>query len=368
MKINCLKKDLVKGIETVEDIVSMKNTLPILSSLLIETNKDSLHIVATDLEVGMECMVPAQIVESGGIAVPARKINEVIKSLPDTEININMENNILIIDYKKGIFRINGLEKESFPILPQIKTNNTILIEQTDLKRMIRKTSFAVSYDEARPAFNGILFVVDKDILRLVATDGKRMACIEGRIKNFCRERKEIIVPIKAINKLLKVLNKDDVNILIGENEISFQIKDEDRLVSRLINKKFPDYQKIIPGEYERRIRLKNKEFLDNLKRVSVLTGEKSGMVEFDILIDKMILKASVSDVGEVREEMDLKYEEPHSDTPLNIIFEPRYIMDFLRNEESVDIFLDLNGSLDPGVMKPDGDGNYIYIVMPIRP
>ena len=369
MNINCLKKNLIKGIGIMEDIISAKDTLPILSNLLIETNENSLHIAATDLEVGMECMVPAQVVEPGGITVPARKISEVIKLLPDIEININTENNILVIDYKKGFFKINGLEKEDFPELPQVKTNNTFLIKQIDLKRMIKKTSFAVSYDDARPALNGVLFVVDGDVLRLVAADGRRMACIESAIKNSCHGKKEIIVPIKAINKLSRILDKGDVNILIGENEISFQIKNKDRLVSRLINKQFPDYQKVIPGEHKRRVGLKNKEFFDNLKRVAVLANERSGMVELDILVDKVILKANISGVGEVKEEMDLKHKEPHPDTPLiNIIFEPRYIMDFLKNEESDDIFLDLSGSLDPGVMKPDGGEKYTYVIMPIRP
>lgn len=369
MKVSCLKKDLVKGVEAVEDVISIKDTLPILSNLLIETKENFLHIVATDLEVGMECMIPAKIVEPGGITVPARRINEVIKLLPDIEINIKTENNVFIIDYKKGFFRINGSGVEDFPELPQLKTSNIFSIKQSDLKRMIKKTSFAVSYDDARPALNGVFFVVDGDVLRLVAADGRRMTCIEGSIKNSCQGEKEVVVPIKAINKLSRILDRGDVSVLVGENEISFQVKDKDRLVSRLINKQFPDYQKVIPGEYKRRVRLKNKEFFDNLKRVAVLANEKSGMVVFEVLADKMILKTNIPGVGEAKEEMDLKYKEPCPDALLiNIIFEPRYIIDFLKNEESADIFLDLSGSLEPGVLKPDGGEKYTYVVMPIRP
>lgn len=368
MKVSCLKRDLIKGIGIAEDMISLKGILPILSNLLIETNENSLHIVATDLEAGIECTIPAQITEAGGITIPARKISEVIKLLPDIEININTENNILVIDYKKGFFKINGLDKEDFPKLPQIKTSNVFSIKQVDLKRMIRKTSFAVSYDDVRPALNGVLFVVDGKILRLVAADGRRMACIEGAIKNSCQDKKEIIVPIKVINKLLKILDSEDVSVLIGENEISFQIKNNDRLVSRLINKQFPDYEKVIPCEYKRRVRLKNKEFFDNIKRVAVLANEKSGMVALDVLADKMILKANIPGVGEVKEEIDLKHKEPHLETPLiNIVFEPRYMVDFLKNEESSYVFLDLSGSLDPGVMKPDGCEKYTYVIMPIR-
>jgi len=367
MKVNCLKKELVRGINTVDDIVSISNTLPILSNLLIETNKNFLRIVATNLEMGMECYIPAQVIEPGKITVPAHKISEVVKSLPDIEIDISTENNIFIIDYKKGFFRINGSGVEDFPELPQIRTGNTFLIKQSDLKRMIKKTSFAVSYDDARPALSGVLFVVVEDILRLIATDGRRMACIESAIKNSCRGKKEIIIPIRTINKLLRILDEGEIEVFVGESEISFQIRNKDRLVSQLINKQFPDYQKVIPSEFKRRVRLKNKEFFDNLKRVAVLTSEKSAAVVFDVLVDKIILKANIPDIGEVKEEVDLK--EPHLDVPLiNITFEPRYIMDFLKNEESADVFLDLNGPLDPGVMKPDGDEKYTYVVMPIRP
>ncbi|MBT9131754.1 DNA polymerase III subunit beta [candidate division NPL-UPA2 bacterium Unc8] len=369
MKVNCLKKDLVKGINMVDDIILISNTLPILSNLLIETSENSLHMITTNLEVGMECYIPAQVIEQGKITVPAHKISEAVKSLPDVEININTENNTFIINYKKGFFRINGSGVEDFPELPQIEKSNTFSIKQTDLKRMIKKTSFAVSYDDARPALSGVLFVVVEDILRLIATDGRRMACIESTIKNSCRGKKEIIIPIKTINKLSKILDKGEVEVSFGENEISFQIKNKDRLVSRLINKQFPDYQKAIPPDFKRRVRLKNKEFFDNLKRVAVLTSEESAAVGFDVLADKIILKANIPGIGEVKEEVDLKHKEPCPDVPLiNIIFEPRYIMDFLKNEESADVFLDLNGPLDSGVMKPDGDEKYTYVIMPIRP
>jgi len=369
MEVNCLKKDLVKGIEMVDEIIPTSKTLPILSNLLIETSEDFLHIIANNLEFGMECYIPAQVIKPGKVTVPAHKTSEVFKSLPDIEINIKTENNIFIINYKKGFFRINGSGVEDFPQLPQIKTNSTFLIKQSDLKRMIKKTSFTVSYDDARPALSGVFFVVVEEILRLVATDGRRMACIESTIKNSCQGKKEIIVPIKTINKLLKILDNGEIKVLVGENEISFQTKNKDRLVSQLINKQFPDYQKIIPCEYKRRVRLKNKEFLDNLRRVAVLTSEKSAAVEFGILADKITLKANIPDIGEVKEEVNLEHKEPYLDVPLiNVTFDPKYIMDFLKNEESVDVFLDLNGPLDPGVMKPGGDEKYTYVVMPIRP
>lgn len=369
MEVNCLKKDLVKGIEMVDEIIPTSKTLPILSNLLIETSEDFLHIIANNLEFGMECYIPAQVIKPGKVTVPAHKTSEVFKSLPDIEINIKTENNIFIINYKKGFFRINGSGVEDFPQLPQIKTNSTFLIKQSDLKRMIKKTSFTVSYDDARPALSGVFFVVVEEILRLVATDGRRMACIESTIKNSCQGKKEIIVPIKTINKLLKILDNGEIKVLVGENEISFQTKNKDRLVSQLINKQFPDYQKIIPCEYKRRVRLKNKEFLDNLRRVAVLTSEKSAAVEFGILADKITLKANIPDIGEVKEEVNLEHKEPYLDVPLiNVTFDPKYIMDFLKNEESVDVFLDLNGPLEPGVMKPSGDEKYTYVVMPIRP
>ncbi len=184
MNINCSKSELAKGIQIVQGAISSKTTLPILSNLLLETQESELHLAATDLEVGIECLVPAKVIEPGGITVPARKIGEIVRELPEAEVNITTKNSSVTLECQKSVFNINGLGKEDFPQIPKLEKENSFTFKQEFLKEMLKRTSFAVSREETTRALNGILFSISENELKLVATDGRRLAHIKKKSRN----------------------------------------------------------------------------------------------------------------------------------------------------------------------------------------
>ena len=255
MKVVCSKINLSKGIQTVQNIVSTKTTLPILSHILLETKENQLRLASTNLETGIECFIPAKILYKGGITVPARKIGDIVRELPDAEVNITTKDKMVTLDCQKGIFKIAGLGKEDFPELPQLEGKRSFTLRQDILKEMLKKTSFAVSHDETRYALNGIFFVIKDNKLKLVATDGRRLAYIERKVKLPQGMEGEVIVPAKTSNEISRILDegKGELKIILGENQIAFHL-DNIRLISRLIEGHFPDYQKVIPKKSKEKI------------------------------------------------------------------------------------------------------------------
>jgi len=368
MRIVCSKSDISKGIQVVQNIVSGKTTLPILSHILLETRGDQLCLSSTDLETGIECLIP---VETGGITVPARKIGDIVRELPEAEVNLTVKDKMITLKCRKGVFKIAGLEKEDFPALPQLKKEKSFTLRQEVLKNMLKRTSFAVSHDEARYALNGILFVIKENKLKLVSTDGRRLAYIERKVQIPEDVEGEVIVPTKASNELSRILDegKGDVDIILGENQIAFHL-DDIVLVSRLIEGHFPDYQKVIPKKCKEKVILKREPFLLALKRVSVLTSEKSSSVRLDICENRILLATAASEVGEAREELDLDYEGEE----ISVAFNPAYMLAFLKNEEEEEVCLELIDSLSPGLIRPviadkkrSGEEKYLYVIMPMK-
>lgn len=371
MKVICSKADLFKGIQTVQNIISAKITLPILSHLLLETKGNQLRLVSTDLETGIACLIPAEVIESGGIAIPARTIGGVIRDLPDADVRLSVKKGVITINCQKGIFKIAGLEKDSFPELPQIKEGKSFTLRQDTLKEMLRKTSFAVSHDETRRALTGIFFIIKKGKLRLVATDGKRLVYIERKIDILPGVEREIILSFKASNEMSHLLGEGEkeVKIILGENQVAFHLNGT-KLISRLIEGHFPEYRKVIPTKPKERISLIRKPFLLALKRVSVLTSKQSSSVRLDVSKDKLLLTATAPEVGDAREELDLDYEGGE----ISIAFNPIYMLDFLKNEEEEKVCLELTDALNPGLMRPvitdkerSREEKHLYVIMPMK-
>lgn len=362
MKISCAKSELANGIQTVQGAISTKTTLPILSNLLLETDESGLHLAATDLEIGIECLIPVKVIEPGGITIPARKIGEIVRELPDVEVNITTKDNLIIIDCQKSVFKINGLGREDFPQIPQLEKENSFTFKQEFLKEMIKRTYFAVSHEETRYALNGILFSIDENDLKLVATDGRRLAYIQKKIQIVKNIKKQIIIPLKTVNELSHILGVGDLKIFLSENQIAFHLN-KTKLISYLIEGRFADYTKVIPRKAKKKINLSREPFLSTLRRVAILTSEKSNSVRLDISKNRMMLRAITPEVGEAKEELDLSYQ----GEDFSITFNPNYILDFLKNEDSEEICLELTDSSSPGLMRPVGGEEYLYVIMPMK-
>jgi DNA polymerase-3 subunit beta len=363
MKIKTLKAPLLKAIQVLQNIISVKATLPILSNILIETQKGKIHMAATDLDVSISLtFTPTVINEEGSITVPAKKFSDIVKDLPEGEINITVrKNNSISIESERCFFKLMGLPKDDFPKIPRLYDKESIAINQGLLKNMLSLTSFAVSRDETRYILNGILFVVKDKGLRLVATDGRRLALIKKEIELPPEFKKELIVPIKATQELMRNLTDEGmVKIVFGENQISFQF-DHTTLISRLIEGQFPNYEQVIPKGDKGTIVINRERFLWATKRMAILTSPDSQSIKIDLFKDKLIFSKNTPDMGEAKEEIDIE----HQGEEFSVGFNPQYLIDVLKSLKGQDVSLELTGPESPGIVR--AEGSYVYIVLPMQ-
>ncbi|MBM3244839.1 MAG: DNA polymerase III subunit beta, partial [Candidatus Omnitrophica bacterium] len=273
MKFKTQKDNLLNAIQTVQNVISPKSALPILSNILIETQADKIRLTATDLDVGITCLIPVNIQEQGAVTIPAKRFNDIVRELPGDELSLNTKkNNLVTIETDTCQFKIMGLAKEEFPKLPEFKDKEVIRLEQDMLKKILNLTSFAVSFDETRYILNGILFKVEKNKLILVATDGKRLAIIEKPLKQDFEKTISIIIPIKTIQELNRNLKDEgEVSLVLGNNQVLFDLG-HIAIISRLIEGEFPDYRQVIPAVSDTKIGVDRAQFLLATRRAALLS------------------------------------------------------------------------------------------------
>jgi len=362
MRIKTQKEPLFRAIQALQTIISTKATLPILSNILIETQKNNIYMVATDLDVGISLNLPVEVIEEGGITIPAKRFSDIVRDLPEGGLEITVKkNNSIAIEAEKCFFKLMGLPRDEFPKLPKLQDKESITIEQSLLKNMLSLTSFAVSRDETRYILNGVLFVVRGKNIRLVATDGRRLALVNKELQSQATFKKEVIVPTKAIQEIFRNLeDQGDVKIVFGEKQISFQL-DDTVVISRLIEGQFPNYEQIVPKEGKEKIVLDRERFLWAAKRVSNLTSPDSQSIKIDLFKDKLVFFKNSPDMGEAKEEIDIQ----HKGTEFSVGFNPHYLIDVLKSLKDNDVSLELTGPESPGVIR--SQGSYVYIVLPMQ-
>lgn len=361
MKFTIKKEVLLKGIEIIQNIINIRATLPILSNFLIEAKQNTLRLTATDLNIGISCVIPVNTQEPGAITIPAKRFASIIKELSSEEMTISSKkNNMVIIETDSCQFKILGLSSEEFPKLPEFKDKEVIRLDQGLLKKMLNMTSFAVSIDESRYILNGILFKISHNSLLLVSTDGKRLAIIENKLKNDTNKDLHIIVPIKTIHELLRNLKDEgEVSLIIGANQILFDFQDT-VIISRLIEGEFPDYRQVVPAVSENKIKISREQFLLAIKRAALLSTPDYQAVKFEVFKDKLVVSKSTPDIGESREEVPIAY----SGKEMMIGFNPSYLIDVLKNLPEEEVIFEVSGTEKPGVIRSNG---YVYIVLPMR-
>ena len=361
MKIVVEKEVLIGGIQTVQNVITPKAALPILSHILIEAQANNLRLTATDLDIGISCVVPVDIQEPGAVTLSAKRLGDIIKELPTDNVSIaTKKNNLVTIETETCQFKIMGLAAEEFPRLPEFKDKEIIKLEQPLLKQVFSLTSFAVSYDETRYILNGILFKMEKDNLTCVATDGKRLAIIERRLSQSIDKKIQFIVPLKTVQELNRTLKDEgELSLILGSNQALFDLG-QVIIISRLIEGEFPDYQQVIPGMSENKIRVGREQFLLAIRRAALLATPDYQAVKFEVFKNKLVVSKSTPDVGESREEVPIEYKGKE----MVIGFNPNYLLDVLKNlaEETIDF--ELSDSDKPGVIRING---YVYIVLPMR-
>lgn len=357
------KNELLNKISLGVNICSSKTTtLPILSNLLLETQKNKLRIIATDMEVGVLTTIKTETKEEGSVTVPARKFHDIIKELPDGEVEIQVSKNHTVqIKSGKSIFKVMGIDKEDYPHLPEPTLENAIEIEQAIIKEAIQLTNFAVSRDETRYVLNGVLFSVKGDIFRCVSTDGRRLAYFETKLSEKQKKEIEIIIPTKAIQELSKLLGWEGIiKISVFQNKIVFYIN-ETFLSATLIEGKFPNYEQVIPKNKTSFVEIKRTELLQCLRRAALLTSVEAPAVKVDFLKNRVLITARTPNLGEAKEEVASRMEGKE----MTIGFNPDYLMDVLKNMETENITFSLTESDKPGLV--GGKEGYLYVIMPMQ-
>ncbi len=367
MKLKCKRDDLLNGFQQVQNIANSRTTLPILGNVLLDAKKESVTLTATDLEVGMQIKVPSKVEKEGITTLPARKVFNLIRELSNSDLEISVEpNHMASISSGTSFFKIVGFSESDFPKLPSFERKKGYLLEQNVLKELIRKTAYAVSKDEARYVLSGLYFSFQKDTVTTVATDGRRLAYASASAK-FSQAEKEFILPSKTVQEILKLLKDDGtVELISFENQVAFVFKNGEELeecvlISRLVEGNFPNYKQVIPEKVKERVVLNREEFFAAIRRVSVVTNEKSSMVKLSFTKNLLTLTANTPDVGEAKEEIQLAYE----GAEVLIAFNPAYVADALRNLDEEEITFEFNDTLSPGIIR--SGNSFLYVIMPMR-
>src|SRR5581483_1851163 len=285
MKVVLTRADLLKGISTVQSAVAAKNTMPILANVLLEARDKKLEFVATDLDMGIRCSVQAEVVEKGSITINAKKLSDIVRELPEASVDLEIDDSHkMILVCQKSNFKIHGLPKDDFPILPEVKKDKVFKVKGSLLQEMIRKTIFAVSTDETRYVLNGVFFQIEGGKVRMVATDGHRLAFIQKKLEGKNDEKCNVIIPTKTLNELTKVVSdlskgKEEEDVIVEitatENQIKFAAGGVE-IISRLIEGQFPNYEQVIPKESDKKVEASTSELASATRRVAILTSEKS--------------------------------------------------------------------------------------------
>lgn len=362
MKIKIFKEDLLQGIQKVQNAVSSKATLPILANMLLETKKNScIRLYATDLDIGISCEIPVHILEEGSITIPAKKFSDIIKELPAGDIVVSTKkNNQIEIEGDKFLFKLIGLPKEEFPKFPEFKNAEAVSIDQGVLKEMLRMTSFAVSHEEARYILNGVLLEIDDGTIRIVATDGRRLAKMEKKLNEANKKEIKIIIPSKAVAELTRNLKDEGaVSIVTGANQMLFDINNV-LIATRIIDGEFPNYNQVVPSEQKTKIKINTQDFLSAIRRANLLATPDFQAVKFEVFKDKLVVSKVTPDVGESREEVAIEY----GGGELIVGFNPGFFIEVLKNISADKISLELLGPDKPGVIRLDG---YLYLALPMR-
>jgi DNA polymerase-3 subunit beta len=374
MKVRIGRDELLTGLQRVQGVVEKRNTMPILSNVLLEARQEGAEIVATDLEIGMRGLYKAAVLETGGVTISARKLFEIIKELPSGDIELTTgENNWTTIQMGKSQFKIVGLPSADYPALPAIEREGLTPLSGDGLLELIRKTLFAAGDNDARYILNGLLVTLinteKKTTLRLVGTDGHRLAVAEHEMsqaggKGVPQEIKAII-PKKAAHEMRRLLEEGgDGEPLIGfaKNLMIFR-KSGLLLTSRLMEGNYPNYQQVIPKEGGKKISVNRIELESALRRVSVLSRDKASAVKVSFAPGKMTLFSSSPDYGEATEELPARYE----GESLSSGFNARYLLDVFGVMDGETVSLQIETPLSPCLIQESESPGFKCVVMPIK-
>jgi DNA polymerase-3 subunit beta len=380
MDFNIEKREFLKGLGLMQSVVGRKTTLPILSHILMQWEKDSLCLTGTDLETGIREELNASTHQAGKASISAKKIYEIVRELPEETIHIQKkENHWVTLQCGKSTFNLTGLDPEEFPSLPAYQDGSFSKISTKLMKEMIEKTVFAASNEESRYHLNGILLVqkkgeattsdAEKGVFRMVATDGHRLSLLDRESQTIHGIEKGIIIPKKGVLEIKKIMGdqeeEEEMDIYFNKTHGFFKIG-KTLVVIRLIDGEFPEYEQVIPKGNDKRVVMEKAKIYGSLRRVSTMASERVEGIKLSLKKNSIELSSYHQDFGDAKEEVEVAYE----GAPIDIGFNARYLMEALNVIDHEEVSLELKDEGSPGIIKPLStieSSNQICIIMPMR-
>ncbi|HZS38979.1 MAG TPA: DNA polymerase III subunit beta [Polyangia bacterium] len=366
MEFKIEKASLLQGLYLAQGISDRKSTMPILANVLLRTDgKDKLLVAATDLNVTVTAELPCKVAAEGGLTVGAKHLHEIVKSLPTDELSLKRtENNYAEIRAGKIEYKVVGMADREFPKLPNHREVKFSKVDAATLRDMIAKTFFSISTDETRYHLNGVLFESDGKLARMVSTDGHRLSKIERALEGGPKLATGIIIPRKGLMELRRALENAEGQIELGIHggHVFVRVK-EVALSVKLIEAQFPPYDQVIPKENDKVAICPRLAMLESLKRIKIISSDKTSGVKLSLKKGALNVASDNPDLGEAHEELDVSYD----GAPITIGFNATYFIDLLTEMEGDEVKLELNGELDPGLVRPADGKGYLGVVMPMR-
>jgi len=360
MKLQVTQENLSKALNSVARIANSRNTLPILSNVLLKTDKNRLSIAATNLDIAITHYIGSKIEQNGSITVPARLMQDFISNLPDSVLNLELKDNKLSITTDKYQSTINGIAAEDFPVMPAIKGDILWKVDAKEFKKTLQQVVFAASGDDARPVLTGVYFHTSGGNVVVAATDSYRLA--EHKIGKS-KDSVNFLVPASAASDLLRIISDTDKEVAVthDDQQVLFQVGDV-TLVARLIEGNYPDYRKLIPTKFATTATLRRADFINIAKISSLFARESAGSITIKVEDKKVSINAIASQLGENTATADAEVN-GSGEVTLN----SRYLIDALNAFSSEDVEFCFNGKLEPCIIKSSQEPSYLHLIMPLR-
>ncbi len=366
MQFSIGQSEFVDALSAVSNIVPARTPLPIIGNLLVTADGDELAVSATDLDISVTIRVPASVDDPGRVTLPARKLTDMIRALPASLVRVEGQNEHVTVECEASQFRVHGLPAEDFPSFPALDFDSGVGVQAGLVERLAAHTAFAASTEDTRPILNGVLWEMEDDRMRMVATNGHRLASYAVETGNGGRRpARDVIVPPKALSQIGRIFAPDDeLRVAVDEKQIGFQ-GERGVVFSRLIEGPYPNYEQVIPRDNDKKLVADKERLAAALRRMAVMASDQTHRVRLSLSADTLKFHVSTPDVGEGSEQMPVSYD----GSELDIGFNANYLLEVLRYVESDEVEMSFKAPERATVLKPTGEESerYLCLVMPLR-
>jgi DNA polymerase III subunit beta len=367
MKLKITRDNLQQGLAAVGASIPTRTTLPVLSNILIEVGKDSVAMSGTDLDIAVSVTVPAEVDEAGSLTVPAKKLQELARELPEHPVRLVTKGDRLELTCGRATFRLNGMPRDEFPTFPSVDFSKSWKVQGRILQELIRQVSFAVSTEESRPILNGVLWQLAEAEMRMVATNGHRLARMRVPSTSADAPKADLIVPPKALSQVERLFSGDDeIEVARSENHIGFR-KDGTQVYTRLIEGPYPNYEQVIPKDNDKVAIADRNQLVQVLRRMAVVASDQTHRVRLSFTTNAVRFAVETPDLGEAHEDLEVEY----AGEPMDIGFNASYLLEVLRYMPTDEVRMTFRAPERAATIEPgptaDGQVDYLCLVMPLR-